>query len=366
MSYDRWGQCPPRAGAGRLDAVYGTMDHLFLLLARLCNFGAVDRDRKLKVMEANGGQYIPPPSLFQPPPSNEGPDPKLSGSSVNQPHGNTQMPSGASENRSPGSNISGDADNTPIDGTDPSTGPGRQPRNAGNPTVSDTLEAETAEAKAEWTRILAAFEAFSEALGPGFAPLPSDSVPSIATPFGPAVQYRTHTVSFLVAFYYTGMILLHRLHPDMPAAAMIAAGLAAPRTGKYSQLIGKIAAGLYYPQRPGLPGGGLSPTLGAALSDITITLFFAGVQFRDAAQRGWTISKLRDIARLTGWQSAATIAAGCETAWVKTFEAGRGPPYQRTMDAWSPDSVRTPRFPLIFLLFSFLSINFSWFVNILY
>jgi hypothetical protein len=55
-------------------------------------------------------------------------------------------------------------------------------------------------------------------------------------------------------------------------------------------------------------------------------------QYQDAAQRAWTVNRLRDIARLTGWQTAIAIATGCETSWVKTAEAGRGPPYTRTTE----------------------------------
>jgi hypothetical protein len=66
-------------------------------------------------------------------------------------------------------------------------------------------------------------------------------------------------------------------------------------------------------------------------------LFFAGVQYLDPAQRGWTITKLRDIARLTGWQSSVAIAAGCEIAWEQAGKAGRGPPYQRTINPRTKD-----------------------------
>ncbi|EEP77594.1 predicted protein [Uncinocarpus reesii 1704] len=48
LPYDRWGECPPRAGVGKLDAAYGSMDHLILLLARISTFVFKDRKRKLK------------------------------------------------------------------------------------------------------------------------------------------------------------------------------------------------------------------------------------------------------------------------------------------------------------------------------
>lgn len=333
------------------------MDHLFLLMARVCTFGATDKERKVKVMEANGGQYKPPgfsqsPNTGTGSPGSFRNDGSSTQASRNLAHGvspGNQHPTSTSDERG--------RDNPPENSSSQAANPSN-PIHATQQAFNEkmeigSLEAETAEARVEWSRILAAFEAFSEALGPGFAPLPPDSVQSITTPFGPAVQYRTHTIAFLMAFYYTGRIMLERLHPDMPPATMVAAGIAAPRTARYSQFIGKIAAGLYYPQQPNLPGDGLSPTLGAALSDITIALFFAGVQFTDAAQRGWTISKLRDITRMSGWQSAAAIAAGCETAWVKSYEAGKGPPYQRTMDNQSRDSVSLPNLPTAVFAFFF-------------
>lgn len=38
---------------------------------------------------------------------------------------------------------------------------------------------------------------------------------------------------------------------------------------------------------------------------------------------------MHDIARLTGWQSARQIADGCESGWIKAYQVGRGPPYER-------------------------------------
>jgi hypothetical protein len=64
-------------------------------------------------------------------------------------------------------------------------------------------------------------------------------------------------------------------------------------------------------------------------------------QYQDEAQRHWTVRRLHDIARLTGWQSARQIADGCESAWLKAAQLGRGPPYQRAPDVESqlPQSV---------------------------
>lgn len=53
-------------------------------------------------------------------------------------------------------------------------------------------------------------------------------------------------------------------------------------------------------------------------------------QYQNAAQRNWTVNRLRDIARLTGWQTSHAIITGIETSWTKAAEVGRGPPYVRT------------------------------------
>ena len=73
-------------------------------------------------------------------------------------------------------------------------------------------------------------------------------------------------------------------------------------------------------------------------------LFFAGVQSQDVAQRGWLVTKLQDIAYLTGWETASTIASGCETAWVRSGQTGRGPPYTRTIGALAMDDGRGARY----------------------
>lgn len=73
----------------------------------------------------------------------------------------------------------------------------------------------------------------------------------------------------------------------------------------------------------------VSTLVGAALIESCFCMFVAGVQLLDTAQRHWTVKRLHDIARLTGWQSARQIADGCESAWTRMAQLGRGPPYQR-------------------------------------
>jgi hypothetical protein len=119
-------------------------------------------------------------------------------------------------------------------------------------------------------------------------------------------------------------IILLRSHPAMPPAAMMAAGVGAPATQPYATLIGRIAAGMHFPLNDNL-----SPFFGAVLTESTMPLFFAATQYQDAAQREWTITRLLEIDRRTGWASAGVIARGCETAWEKAAALGRGPPYTR-------------------------------------
>lgn len=111
----------------------------------------------------------------------------------------------------------------------------------------------------------------------------------------------------------------------MPPAAMIAAGVAASQTALYANLIGQIGAGISPPAK----GQPLNPSVGACLCEICMPLFFAGVQYHDPAQRAWLVMRVRDTEARTGWASLGMIAHGCETAWVKAGEAGRGPPWTR-------------------------------------
>lgn len=232
----------------------------------------------------------------------------------------------------------------PMYGMIPDPGPVRLPpgfdqaqhdRIYGVPTPSEdkSLSAATADAETEWLAIQHGFDTYHAALGPSYAPLSAEHMTPTATPFGPALYYRSYPVACVLSLYYCGRIILTRAHPSMPPAAMAAAGVAAPQTAPHATMIGRICAGI----QPVSNTAPLNPHHGAALMDICMGLFHAGVQYRDPAQRGWTITKLRDIARLTGWQTSALIASGCERAWIRAAEMGRGPPYERTMNKTAKD-----------------------------
>ena len=367
MPYRRFIYCPPRGQIGKPDAAYATMDHLVLIMARLTDFGGKDRVRKVKMVKAQGGQWRPPPHFFgpnKPPPA----PPTLHRQSSNPVTGPpSNGPTTSRDGSQPGFSRAGQHKNESPTGptSQPSAGPGfygmmplptdpiemhsafyamdanihdqafHDPipdEESIHSSSSQTLEDDTAAALKEHAEIVKAFDLFFNSLGESYQPLAADSCSPISTPFGPALQYRTYPIACVWAFYYVGRILIHRFQPHMPPAAMIAAGVTAHLTADYAQKVGRVCAGLYYPQQHSLQSGNLNPNLGAALMESTFCLLFAAVQFQDAGQRGWTISKLRDIAQKTGWQTSAAIAAACEVSWQRMGEAGKGPPYIVTMD----------------------------------
>ena len=196
------------------------------------------------------------------------------------------------------------------------------------PSEDKSLDIATHEAECQWAAISQAFDVYLESLGPAYAPLEPEHMPPMATPFGPALYYRSYAIACILTMYFCGRIICMRVKPTMPPAAMAAAGVAAQSTATYANTIGRIVAGI----QPVDNTIAITPSHGAALMDVCMGLFHAGVQYRDAAQRGWTISKLRDTARLTGWQTSNLIASGCERAWIRAAEMGRGPPYSAPMD----------------------------------
>ncbi|KAL2788902.1 hypothetical protein BJX66DRAFT_339835 [Aspergillus keveii] len=362
LPFSHWGQCPPRARLGRLDAIYGSADHLSLLMGRLADFGVRDRKRKIKLEKAAGpggwqpdarfGMFMarygpprpgnqgkgpfgpPPPGAARPHhPPGSGPPPNVhAGNGAPQGPGRSNMnprgPPGGSSGAPPG--------NPPMYGMMPSVG-----RRGLPPAFAATLndqndffehkddeeEVSYEEAVKEWEDIFAAFDAFEQSIGPDFMPLPADSTIPIYSPFGPALQYRTHNMGSLWGFYYIGRILLLRLHPSMPPAMMVAAGYAGAATAHHAQAIGRIAAGIYGPQSRHHGVEGFSPTLGSCLIEASVALFFAGVQYVDPDQREWTVTVLDDISRLTGIKSSDAISRGCKTAWTAASKRPGGPPY---------------------------------------
>lgn len=132
------------------------------------------------------------------------------------------------------------------------------------------------------------------------------------------------------------VIIAMRSQPDMHPAAHAAAAILAQDTKHHANTIGRIAAGIV----PGPPEQPLNPTLGSSLCESCMPSFFAAVQYQDGDQRVSTVRRIFSIAQRTGWGSAELIAHGCETAWVKAAQAGRGPPYERQLRERQSDDPR--------------------------
>ncbi|CAN9115506.1 unnamed protein product [Alternaria alternata] len=376
--YRKWSDCPPRAPLGRTDALYGSHDHIILLLGRIADFTVRDRSRKLRQIEADGGwrprpgmpgfgnmgpppggshgqQQMPtsstgpPPQMQGPPPGWKGPPPPgWTGQAPSQPPRGFGPPSMSAANPPQGGPPRPPAMPS-FYGMAPSAGPGpilssyenpnyeRSPQtpNAPHPQHSD-LPAEYEKATLEWESITNAHTAVVRVLEQtdAFAPLPEDTYPPAPgeypsqqgnmTPFGPAILHRSYDISILWTIIHLSKIILLRSHPGMPPAAQMAAGVCASATAPYCMLIGRICAGFQMPI-----DSDLSPFLGAVLTESTLSLFFAGITFQDPRQREWLITRLLETDKRTGWASAGIIAKGCETAWEKAAEMGRGPPYKR-------------------------------------
>jgi hypothetical protein len=374
MPYQHNISCPPRGKINVADRPYATFDHLVLVMSRLADFGGRDRHRKQRSVTAHGGQWVPPQWMSISPggPPGLGKNGHLSPEATdpNQPIKSSQPASNvlpaqeskvAGRGRNPSANEGrarqqrGNAEGlaSPADGA----GFGMMPQAPGAPKMHSafqfleksinkgrpdqakpklteahgqfSLEEETKLAYIEHKQIVEAFGIFQRSLGPGFQALPNDG-PDFTSPFGPSLRYAGPEIACVWAQYYVGLILVQRLHPDMPPAAMVAAGVTAGLTRGYAQAVGQICAGLFASLPAAAPGQPLSPRFAAAFMEISFALLFCGVQYIDASQRGWIVAKLHNIAQMTGWQTSAAVAAACEIAWERMAQAGRGPPYTRT------------------------------------
>ncbi|KAI5788328.1 hypothetical protein EDC01DRAFT_156031 [Geopyxis carbonaria] len=312
LDYVHWGQCPPRARIGTLGTTYGSSDHYFLLLGRLCDFQVRDLRRKRAVMKANGGQWIPPPEMGGPPRGHRRPPPP-NGMPPQEPMQFGMIPPAAHPPRIPRAfaetGIHEEASQN-MDGPLPD---------------DEDLDAATADAELEWAEIEKAFMVLQESLGAEYQPLPIEYMPVHSTPFGPAIYYRTYSIASLQMLYNMAMLVLHRCHPSMPPVAMMATGIQTRVTAPFAVDIARIVAGLV----PTDSSTQINPALGASLIEATMPMFFAAVQYAEPEQRDWTVKKLREINRLTGWATASRILLGCQRAWEKAAEMGRAPPYTR-------------------------------------
>lgn len=340
------------------------------MLTRLADFGYRDRKRKLKAAKFSG-EWSPGPELSQfiarfaggaqgagggnghkapsTPCDRPGGDGSSSGSGVQLiRHPGRQNTSPTQENIKPNASrpqpsaASPQVAGRPMYGMIPPLGPIPLPSAFANGADHDAKfiyeddendqDVSYKAAESEWENILAAFDNFAHALGRDFLPLPPGSTPPISTPFGPALQYRTNTIAVVWGFYYAGLILLHRIHPSMPPAMMVAAGVATPTTVELGQTVGRIAGGVYYPQRYNFQAGRLNPSIGSCLVELTVPIYISAVQYTDPKQRKWIVTQMREVTHLTGWESAVVMGRGCESAWIVAAKQSRGPPHERILD----------------------------------
>ncbi|KAK4893605.1 hypothetical protein LTR27_008072 [Elasticomyces elasticus] len=339
MDYSRWANCPPRGPLGKPDAVYGSFDHLVLLLARIADFSSRDRARKLKQIELHGGQWRPAPGMQMPRPPQQPPPTPMS---ANMAPPSFPAPLNGHHPFAPPSQASSGQPSPPMPtffGMAPPPNPNVQmpmayhpmhnmptPQSATSHEPVD-LQLATQAAIAEWASIRTALQDFPTRLGDAFKPLTDEYQPTLQTAFGNATFYRSFDMGVLWAIYNMAMIITLRVHPHMPPAAHMAAGIAAQQTQFYAEEIGRIVAGIV----PGPPDHPLNPSLGAALAESCMPSFFAAVQYGRPHQRHETVMRIYSIAHRTGWGTAELIANGCETSWVKAAAAGRGPPYTRVL-----------------------------------
>ncbi|TVY32525.1 putative transcriptional regulatory protein, partial [Lachnellula occidentalis] len=221
MAYDLWSHCPPRAAPGRLNATYGTYDHVILLLGRVADFAAKDIKRKRKQIQANGG-WRPPRSMF----NNDGPKPGPGTGPQAQPPSFPPMPHQQGPPQMPPM--------PDFSGMVPGIKEPQMPM--GFSSTRDTspestqsaedldLEAKHLEADEEWQDIRNGFSILEDHFGEDFQALGPEFSAPIQTPFGPALQYRTYGIAGIWMNFYMALIACHRAHPSMPPAAMMAAG----------------------------------------------------------------------------------------------------------------------------------------------
>ncbi|KAL8298386.1 hypothetical protein RB600_003080 [Gaeumannomyces tritici] len=305
MDYKLWTQVAPRSPIGRIDAIYGTFDHIILLLGRLTNFASRDLARKRKAAKNNamggpggpggrprgppggppGGPLGGPPGGFGGPPGGFGGPP---GGPPRGPPGGFGGPSGGPPGGPPAGPPGGPMGGGPMfAGMMPTSGTFTIPTGL-SPTADDPgpvfnaptddidLEVSTKQALEEWEEIRVAFATFAEAVGGDFEPLNEALVfGQSSSPFGPALVYRTYSIAGIWLNYYMGLVLLHRAHPSMPPISMVAAGMAAQQTEDYAHTIGRIAAGLM----DTCDGITAIPTVVcAAFIESCFPLFVAGIQ----------------------------------------------------------------------------------------
>lgn len=352
LPYQDWKFFVPRGRIGSASSVHATMDHLWLVLGRLADFGAKDRSRKLRKMAITGGVWVPEPGFLDPP--NRRPGPEGSEGNVTQQALPRTGDARANEGRARAPRTAPQPSKSrkpplffgmmPPPKIPPSmlssfhitdaalcAEKSPQPPTPGPPDRS--LMEDTEAALKEHEAIAAALQTWVEALSPDFQSHPPRSV-QLQPLFGTVRRYNDPIIACIWSLYHLGKILLRRYHPFSPPAMMMSASVNQAHTRFDAEAIGSINVGLLENQAELASAGSINPTLVAALQEVTFPLMFAGVQFQEPAQRSWAIENLLDLAKYSGWRTAFSIANGLESAW----HAQGG--YERTLPVRSPHDAK--------------------------
>lgn len=350
LPYQDWKFLVPRGKIGSAANLYATMDHLWLILGRLADFGAKDRARKLRKMATMGGAWVPESGFMNPPATmsetSQAGDTmrsQQSASRVNDPRANEgrtraprvvpQMPKAKKPPlffgmmpppKIPPSMLSS------FHITDTELRAGKISSPIDPMSTSLDLTSATEAALKEHDSIKTALSVWIDALAPEFAPLPQRPSNGQSL-FGPIKRYRDPIMACIWAMYHLGKILLRRYHPYSPPAMMMSASVNQAFTRADAEAVACINVGLLESQAELANEGSINPTLVAALQEVTFPLMFAGVQFQDPTQRSWMIDNLLDLAKYSGWRTAISVASGLESAW----HAQGG--YQRILHVHYPD-----------------------------
>lgn len=254
---------------------YGTFDHLILLLGRVAEFVAKDSRRKRLILKINCGRWrtnqgthiigtgIPSGQESSPTHPLE---PQLGLEPVNQT--STLMRQG----------VEGKALLPQY--VDPSKGTSTKSTHAnGTRCTVQTIAAEE-----EWYEIFTACKLFENNLSSEFQALGPDHSQPIQSPFGPALQYRTYSIAGIWIVYNLTLIMLHRGHPSMHPATMVAASVAAEQTSSYANDVGRAIAGIT-PQNISCLSE-VNTQVGAGLIESSFGLFVAAIQVSGFQKEG--------------------------------------------------------------------------------
>lgn len=356
VSYRQLLCCPPRGRLG--SSLIGTTDHLWLILARIADFGGRDRLRKQKASEAKSKATSTAKSSvsrsmstsadtrnerFGGPSTDRGP-PSANESRTRMPKGSANVDRGEAPKMFYGMIPPAPVPTSMMNSfhvMDAQLHKNSAPSTAKVDVLRGSdLDKQTAEALSEHAQIGEALEIWRTSLGDQFQSLQAQTGTEIPTPFGPAQRFGDPVLACCWAFYHLAKIMLQRFHPHSPPAMVISAVANASLTKNDAFALLRIYWGILYDQRQLASQGSINPSIVAALQELSFPLIFVAVHVEEAHQRTALIESFLDMERDAGWKSATASASACETFWTRMGQIGKGPPYERTVNYASSQGAR--------------------------